>query len=136
MITMGQRWMAKLLMWVSGQKHPDTPKMIYKNVWEYDRIRKILKRRCVVCDYVTSADEKNLREITVVCGKPGCNCRTWGARPHEVCHACFDMWEALYANEELQKKNKGDYFQKIDEQEAREKEERRRGDNRRDKLGL
>jgi hypothetical protein len=131
MINMGQRWMAKLLMWVSGNKHPETDAVVFKNVWEYDRIRKILKRRCTVCDYVLSSDEKNIREVPMYCEEPKCSCRsyTYGPTAHPVCMACYDIWQSLYGNDGLKNYNYFKYAHEAWKAEMRDPK-------RKDRLGL
>jgi len=111
-------------------KHPDTPRTVFMNVFEYDRVRRVLSGRCAVCGYVLSQDEKAVREIMFDCGQPKCTCRHYiGGRVHGICNLCYEMHHALYANVKLSNMN---YFKEIDEKEKKDRSDT----NRRDKLGL
>lgn len=122
--------MAHLKPWVAGEKHPDTPRNVFMNVHDYDRVRRVLLARCKVCDYVISRDEKAVREIVFVCADPKCDCkRLYGAISHKVCYLCYDMFHTLYVNYSLKNMN---YFKAIDEKEKKENDDSRR----RDRLGL
>jgi hypothetical protein len=129
-ITMGQSWMRYLRAWVTGQKHPETPRTVFMNVYEYDRVRRALKGRCRICNYVISSDEKAVRELVFVCDDKSCSChRMYGAISHRVCNLCYDMFHFLYNNQGLKNMN---YFKQIDEKEKRDDDETKR----RDRMGL
>ena len=131
MITLGKRWMAYLRSWVSGQKHPDTPRTVFMNCYEYDRVRRILRGRCRSCGYVISEDEKAVKEIAFVCADVNCNChKMYGPISHRVCSLCYDVFHSLYVNYKLKNVN---YFKQIDE---KEKADRTDNFNKRDKLGI
>jgi len=131
MIKMGQSWMRYLIAWTKGEKHPETPRTVFVNVYEYDRVRSVLIARCKVCDYVLSRDEKAVREIVFVCDDPKCACkRMYGAISHKVCYACYDMFHALYMNPVMTNMN---YFKEIDEKEKKDNDE---GLTRRNRMGL
>lgn len=36
--------------WIQGVKHGLTPTTIFRNVWEWDRLREKSKAQCEVCD--------------------------------------------------------------------------------------
>jgi hypothetical protein len=108
------KWMSVLKSWVRFEKHPETPRQIFINVHEYDRVRRVLTARCKVCDYVVSRDPKAVRELSMI---------------GEVCNLCYDMYHALYVNYGLRNMN---YFKEIDARERRDNDDK----NRRDKLGL
>jgi hypothetical protein len=112
MITIGQKWMSDLKAWILGKKHPETPVTIYKNVYEYDRVRRILLARCTICDYVVSRDADAVRELAFVCHNKSCRCNLGGSQSHQVCNLCYDMHHALYTNYLLTNIN---YFRNIDE---------------------
>jgi hypothetical protein len=127
---MGASWMRKLLTWIPGAKHPDTPSQIFINVYEYDDVRRVLKSRCQICDYVVSRDEKSVKELVFTCDNLGCEChKPMGSHAHQVCDVCHTMWRALYANYMMKNLN---YFKDIDERTKRDNEDPRR----RDRLGL
>jgi hypothetical protein len=122
--------MRLLKTWVPGEKHPDTPRDVFMNVHDYDRVRRILIPRCKNCDYVVSRDEKAVREIVFVCEDPKCACkRLYGAISHRVCYLCYDMFHSLYMNPLMKNMN---YFKEIDEKEKKENDDPKR----RDRLGL
>jgi hypothetical protein len=130
MIQTGQKWMRYLRAWVQGEKHPETPRDVFMNVHEYDRVRRVLLARCRNCDYVISRDERAVREIVFVCDDPKCACkRLYGAISHPVCFLCYDMFHALYRNLGMKDMN---YFKAIDEKEKKENDDPKR----RDRLGL
>jgi hypothetical protein len=129
MITTGQRWMRNIKSWVSGEKHPDTPRTQYVNCYEYDRVRRVLKGRCALCGFVTSRDEQAVREISVKCTDTSCCTNYITSKPHQVCHLCYDAWHSIYMNPRLKNMN---YFKELDEKAKKEKEEfKKRDDNRR-----
>lgn len=111
--------MNRIRIFLQGTKHPDTPNTIFRNVWMCDRLRKILKSRCNICNAVISDDEKAVRELTYKCNNPLCECQRsiYVGQAHRVCDLCYDMWHALYGNHGLKNMN---YFKAIDEKEARE----------------
>jgi len=79
MITMGQRWMSAIVSWVPGLKHYATPRTVFANCTEYDRVRKILSGRCKICGYAVSRDEKAVKELVFVCGDKSCDCKKMSA---------------------------------------------------------
>jgi hypothetical protein len=127
---MGQSWMRYLRAWTKGEKHPDTPRTIFVNVYECDRVRRVLIARCRICNFVISRDEKAVREIAFVCDDPGCDCKKmYGPISHRVCNCCYDMFHALYVNYGLKNMN---YFRALDEKDKAERDDPKR----RDRLGL
>ena len=127
---MGKSWMRYLEAWVQGQKHPDTPRAVFVNVYEWDRLRRILSARCIICGFVVSSDEKHVKELVFKCDNTQCNChKMYGAISHRVCDMCYHMFHALYANYGLKNMN---YFKVIDEKEKSERDDPKR----RDRLGL
>lgn len=122
--------MRKLLTWNKGEKHPETPPIVFVNCHEYDRVRQILLARCRICDHVISRDENAMREIAFVCSDPKCDCKKlYGAISHRVCSLCYDMFHALYMNYKLKSMN---YFKALDEKDRAARED----PNRKDRLGL
>lgn len=122
--------MRYLRTWIQGQKHPDTPRTIFMNVWEYDRVRRVLKSRCQVCGYVVSDDGRQVKEILLKCENTQCRCnKMYGAMLHQVCDLCYTMFHALYVNHELKNMN---YFKNIDEKEKAERDD----PERRKRMGL
>ncbi len=119
-----------LKAWIQGQKHPDTPRTVFVNVYECDRLRRILSSRCRICDYVLSRDERAVRELVFICNEADCDCKNmYGAISHQVCNLCYDMFHALYINYGLKIAN---YFKNLDEKDKKDREDPRR----RDRLGL
>jgi hypothetical protein len=113
LITIGQRWMAKVKSWVEGEKHPDTPLQIYKNLYNQDRVRRILPARCRTCGYVVQQSQLAVREILFTCDDKNCTCHIqMGSRSHQVCNLCYDMHHALYTNHGLKNMN---YFREMDD---------------------
>lgn len=112
--------MRLLASFAQGTKHPETHPTIFKNVWEWDRLRKILKGRCAKCNATVSSDSKSYKELVYRCGKKDCECMrsvyTPGAA-HQVCETCYDMWHSLYGNKFLENYN---YFKNLDERDANE----------------
>jgi hypothetical protein len=128
-ITTGKRWMASIKSWVSGEKHPDTPRTEYVNCYEYDRVRRILKGRCAICKFVVSRDEEAVREISLKCEDSTCCTVYITTKPHQVCHLCYDMWHAVYMNPKMRNMN---YFKEIEEKEKKAIEDfKKRDDNKR-----
>lgn len=122
--------MRLLKTWVRGEKHPDTPVVVYINLVEHDRIHRVLMARCKICGYVVSRDEKAVKEAIFICDKPDCDCKKmYGAISHQVCNLCYDMFRALYVNYGMGNMN---YFKNIDEKEKKEREDPKR----KDRLGL
>lgn len=82
------------------------------NCKEYDRVRKILKTRCLNCDYVCSTDPNKSFAIA-------------GMDP--VCELCSDMYKALTFNVRMKNMN---FFREAHEQWEKERtktnEQRRR----------
>jgi hypothetical protein len=112
-ITVGKPWMAQLKTWIFGQKHPETPRQVFLNVHDHDRVRRVLLARCKICDYVVSRDAKAVRELVFTCSDQACQCRApLGSRAHEVCLLCYDMYHALYVNYGMRSLN---YFREIDD---------------------
>lgn len=105
----------KFKEWVEGQKHPSTPRNVFMNVFNYDRVRKILKARCQICGFVVTEDPQAVKEVLYQCKKEDCECnRVMGSKAHHVCDLCYWMYRALYMNIGL---NHMHYFKKIDEEE-------------------
>lgn len=130
MIKIGQSWMRHLKAWVQGQKHPDTPRTVFMNAWECDRLRRILKSRCALCGYVVSDDERLVKEILYKCEDPRCRCnKLYGAMSHRVCDLCYNMFHSLYVNYLMKNTN---YFKDIDEKEKAERDD----PERRKRMGL
>lgn len=115
MIKMGQSWMRYLKAWIKGQKHPDTPRTIFMNVWECDRVRRALKSRCEFCEFVVSDDAQQAKEIVI---KNDNNQFV----SHHVCDLCYNVFHALYMNYGLKNRN---YFKDIHEEEEEENKKRR-----------
>lgn len=91
-----------------GTKHPDTDPTIFKNVWGWDLVRRVLKERCHECGYVLANEGIEVHEISYRCNKSGCACeRSLGTRPHQLCGVCYAFYHSLYINNGL--KNR-DYF--------------------------
>jgi hypothetical protein len=110
--------------WIRGQKHPNTPRTIFINVYEYDLIRRVFPSRCKICDYVLSRDEKAIRELAFICSDSTCDCKKmYGPISHRVCYLCYDMFYALYVNHGMTNMN---YFKTIDEKEKKDFDDRRR----------
>jgi hypothetical protein len=103
--------------WKQGEKHSDTHKIIFKNVSEWDRLRRVLIARCKLCDAVVSKDEKSVKELVFDCKDPRCYCKVskYTTKVHQVCSVCYDMWHALYHNDGMKNMN---YFKELDEKEA------------------
>lgn len=130
MIMMGKSWMRYLRAWVQGQKHPDTPRTVFMNVYEYDRVRRVLLARCRICDAVISRDEKAVRELAFICDNLSCDChKMYGPISHRVCNLCYDMFHTLYVNYGLKSMN---YFKALDEKDKAANDDPKR----RDRLGL
>ena len=118
MITVGKAWMAALISWIPGMKHPSTTKTQFKNCHEYDRVRMVLKARCKICDATVSRDAELARELVFVCKDTDCGCKKiYGAISHPVCTLCFDMFQALYVNYGMAYRN---YFKDMDDREKKE----------------
>lgn len=103
-----------------GQKHPDTHPTIFKNVWEWDRIRKLLKNRCDICDVVVSSDSKVYKELIYKCRDKSHECHKSVYSPgsaHQVCENCYDLWHALYGNKGLKNYN---YYKELDDKDRAE----------------
>jgi hypothetical protein len=94
-----KKWvMTNAPLWVQGQKHPSTPAVVFKNVYECDKLRRILKSRCNICEYVVSRDPEAVKELLYVCENKRCCVSTLGPSLHQVCDLCYWMWRALYLN--------------------------------------
>jgi hypothetical protein len=102
----------RLLGWTRGEKHPDTHRLIFKNVYECDRVRRVLRARCTICDYVVSQDAMEVREIIMKCKNDSCCPKIILSKPHQVCNLCYQMHHALYINPMMKDMN---YFKSIDE---------------------
>ncbi len=127
---MNLAWAKRLLGWTSGEKHPDTHRTIFYNVWGQDRVRRVLLGRCRICDFVISSDEKAIKELAFKCNNRGCDCQKYlGPVAHRVCCLCYDMWHALYANYQLKDMN---YFRNLDEKDKKDGDDTKR----RDRMGL
>jgi hypothetical protein len=108
---------ARIREWLQGTKHPDTSAVVYKNVWGYDLVRRILNGRCTICDYTLSSDAKNNKEMLFKCDNASCDCaRTGNSRTHRVCDLCYNMWHTLYHNTMMKSMN---YFKYLDEKDAK-----------------
>jgi hypothetical protein len=124
MITIGKSWMRLLKAWVPGLKHPETPRTVFVNVYEYDRIRRVLTARCKICGFVVSRDEKAIKELIFQCENKDCECwQPMGSKVHQVCDLCDAMWRTLYANYGLRNMK---YFREIDEKEKMDNDNARR----------
>jgi hypothetical protein len=118
MITMGKAWMATIVSWIPGLKHPETGRTQFLNCHEYDRVRMVLKTRCTICDATVSRDEKAVRELVFICKDTACTCKqVYGAANHPVCLLCYDMWYALYANYLMKNRN---YFKEMDDRDKKD----------------
>ena len=110
--------------WTPGTKHPETPRTLFMNCCDQDRVRRILLGRCSICDHVISQDEKAIKEIFILCGNPDCACAlAKSALTHAVCSVCYDMFHSLYVNYSLKNIN---YFKNLDEKEKRDFEDRKK----------
>jgi hypothetical protein len=113
--------------WKKGERHPDTPEIFYRNLRDYDHVRRILLGRCKKCDQVISSDENAIKELVFECGDPKCCCRVgvFTTRVHRVCDVCYTIWHSLYMNTGLKSMN---YFKELDEKDGASggKEKRRR----------
>lgn len=111
--------------WTPGEKHPDTPVVVFKNVYEYDRVRRILIARCKKCGQVVSTDEQAVKELVFDCKDSNCYCAKspYATKVHRVCAVCYDMWHALYMNTGLKNMN---YFKELNEKDALGGADRRR----------
>lgn len=113
--------MCYLRTWIQGEKHPETPRTVFMNCYEYDRVRRVLLARCRICDHVISRDERAVRELVFVCDDPTCDCKKmYGAISHRVCNLCYDMFHALYVNYGMKSMK---YFKAIDEKEKAERDD-------------
>jgi hypothetical protein len=117
--------MGQLRSWILGEKHPDTPRTVYMNCYEHDRIRRILPARCTVCDYVVSRNAEAVREINIYCADKTHSCHIGGSKAHQVCDLCYEMHHALYVNYKLMNMN---YFRDIDEKVKRDYDDFKRRD--------
>lgn len=108
-----------------GDKHPDTHRVIFKNVREWDRLRRILKARCDICDAVVSRDPQAVRELVYRCKNKWCHCqKLYGSQAHQVCNLCYDVFHALYVNHGLRDMN---YFRDVDENDDNDDNRKRMG---------
>jgi hypothetical protein len=82
--------------WTPGVKHPMTPLRVFKNVYDCDKLRRILTARCNICNYVVSRDPIAVKEVLYKCDDIRCCLVTPGL--HQVCEMCYWMWRALYMN--------------------------------------
>ncbi len=118
-------WAKKLLGWVRGEKHPNTPRIVFKNVCECDRVRRVLLSRCRICDFVVSRDALAVREISFRCDNKSC-CITLNTKPHQVCNLCYDLFHSIYVNYGMKDMN---YFKQIDEKNKADYDKFKRRDN-------
>ena len=128
MTTVGEILMKKIRAWFKGEKHPDTPKTVFMNVWGCDLARRVLKGRCAVCDHVVSSDPNNVKELIFACDGIKCKCdpivvTLTGLKAHDVCDVCDAMFRSLYINWGLENKN---YYKEWDEREKRDRDDARR----------
>lgn len=120
--------------WKKGEKHPDTPVSIFRHVYERDRMRRILTARCASCGATVSMDEREVRQITAECDDKNCTChKKYSSQIHQVCQVCYDMYHAIYFNNQLKNTN---YWKDLDEAEARALADRRRRTGTGDKDGF
>lgn len=105
--------------WIRGVKHAITSVTIFKNVWEWDRLRATTAGRCEVCDIVISENESEVKRVIFKCKEDRCNCQkpytVSGLRSHKLCEVCKDMYESLYVNYLMDDTN---YFKKLDDKEG------------------
>ena len=110
--------------WTPGSKHPNTPATIFKNCYEWDRVRRILISRCGKCGTVITTVFEDVKELVFLCDNPMCRCHTkYASRTHHVCQVCYDMWHSLYMNVKMSNMN---YFKELDEKDEKERQERKR----------
>ena len=110
--------------WTPGLKHPETPVVIFKNVYDWDRVRRILAARCSKCGIVVTTVPEAAKALVMKCNDPSCRCRgTVYDITHDVCSVCYDMWHSLYCNVKLRNMN---YWKELDEKDGRDGSEGRR----------
>ena len=111
--------------WTPGLKHPETNILVFKNCYEYDRVRRVLIARCKKCGQVVSTDEQAVKELVFPCSDPNCYCKKslYATKVHRVCTVCYDMWHSLYMNAQLKNMN---YWKELDEKDKRDGGEGRR----------
>jgi hypothetical protein len=102
--------------WTRGSKHPETPSIVFKNVWMTDSIRSRTRSRCQVCDHAVSDEPMQRGEVLFICEKGKCLCpeKATGVVGHTVCDLCAAMFRSLYVNWGLKSR---DYFRKLDDAE-------------------
>jgi hypothetical protein len=116
--------------WIHGLKHPETPLTVFKNVWQWDLLRRKLKNRCDICNITLSDNE--YKEIALGCKDGFCRCEGTLAltfKAHSICDVCYVMFHSLYINYSLADRN---YFRNLDEKD-REKDDDK---GRRNRMGL
>lgn len=121
----------QFVAWTPGSRHPETNVVVFKNVWSYDLVRRKIKARCAVCDFVISEDLAKRKEIVFECDPGKCLCTIpyqTGLKAHVVCDVCDGMYRALYVNWAMQDRN---FFKNMDD----EVKKLRGGDSRR-RMGL
>ena len=111
--------------WTPGERHPETPIWIFKNVWLTDRVRRVLIGRCKNCGFVISSKEEEVKELVFECKDPLCYCKKtlYSTKVHRVCSVCYDVWHSIYMNTVLKNMN---YWKELDEKDEKEKQERNR----------
>lgn len=111
--------------WKKGERHSDTPDVVYRNVRDYDHVRRVLIGRCKKCDQVISSDEAAIKELVFDCADPACYCKKspYSTKVHRVCDACYIIWHSVYCNTQLKNMN---YYKELDEKDERKKDENRR----------
>jgi hypothetical protein len=111
-------------------KHPMTPRTVFMNCYEYDRVRKVIIARCKICNIQISRNVKDEKELFFRCTGTACNCGQMVTHP--VCSLCYDMYHALYLNFSTGY-NPGlkdrDYFKKIDDKQRQDWENYKRREN-------
>lgn len=103
---MGAKWMAGMKQYIRAAKHPNTPDLVWRNLFMFDIVRSRVKGRCEECDATISEDMKNQQEIY--------DQKTQSTK--HVCDVCAAMHRALYVNHKLSNIN---YFKNIDEAQGR-----------------
>jgi hypothetical protein len=111
--------------WVPGLKHPMTPRTVFMNCYEIDKVRRVLMARCKICGHTVSKDEKAVKELMYRCDKSTfCGCGEF--KTHQVCSLCYDMFHALYANYLMKNRN---YFKDMDDKRRAEWEGYKKREN-------
>ena len=121
---MGQRWMGALVSWIPGLRHYATPRTVFANCTQIDKVRQVLTARCKQCGHTVSRDEKAVKELVFKCKDLSCDChKGFGTKAHQVCSVCYDMFHSLYANYLMKNRN---YFKDLDDRDKEDPEKRKR----------